>query len=98
MYPCKHLLVTALLAESRSFRIDADVVTEVFPEDDFDDDFDLIDEEDELLDVRTEFPESWLMETHEIGYEYDKLLDLYSLLSLIVTYLIIIIIIITLFI
>ncbi|KAI0234035.1 Complement C5, partial [Lamellibrachia satsuma] len=36
-------------------------------EDDFVDDFDLIDEEEELLDVRTEFPESWLMETHVIG-------------------------------
>ena len=53
------------------------VAEEVFEEDDIDDDFGLIDE-DELLDVRTEFPESWLMETHDIGYEHDKWLDLYS--------------------
>ena len=35
-------------------------------DDDFDDDFGLIDEDEELLDVRSEFPESWLMQTHMI--------------------------------
>ena len=83
----KIILVTAFLAESFLPEVVEQFVVaeEVFEEDDFDDDFGLIDE-DELLDARTEFPESWLMETHDIGYEYDKWLDLYSPLSLIVTY------------
>ena len=39
---------------------------EVFEDDDVDDDFMFI-ENDTVLDVRSEFPESWLMETHTIG-------------------------------
>ena len=38
---------------------------EEFEDDDFDNDFQFI-EEDKVLDVRSEFPESWLMETHTI--------------------------------